>query len=245
MEIPIEPSPPLDRADRSAPPVAEMVIHCCELLRQRFTDEELTPAGLVIGCGNGDEVVYMRHAFHRQRVVGVDVKLMFSSAARRERCVVQADAKSLPFQSGAFDFAAAFHSLEHVGDPRLALSEVSRVLRPGGWLYVGVPNRSRFVGYLGSPDATTWQKIVWNLMDWRARLRGRFENALGAHAGFERTELVNLLREHFDSIQVLTEEFIRFKYNGRLPQFLLNMLLAPGIVNYSAPAHYVVCQKPG
>ena len=244
MEIPVELSPPLDRADRSAPPVAEMVIHCCELLRQRFTDEELTPAGLVIGCGNGDEVVYMRQAFHCQRVVGVDVKLAFSMAARRERCVVQADAKSLPFQSGIFDFAAAFHSLEHVGDPRLALSEVSRVLRPGGWLYVGVPNKSRIVGYLGSPDATTWQKIVWNLVDWGARLRGRFENALGAHAGFERTELVNLLREHFDSIQVLTEEFIRFKYNGRLPQFLLNMLLAPGIVNYSAPAHYVVCQKP-
>jgi len=244
MEIPVEPSPPLDRADRSAPPVAEMVIHCCELLRQRFTDEELTPAGLVIGCGNGDEVIYMRHAFHRQRVVGVDVKLMFSSAARLERCVVQADARSLPFQSGAFDFVAAFHSLEHVGDPRLALSEVSRVLRPGAWLYLGVPNKSRFVGYLGSPDVTPWQKIVWNLMDWRARLRGRFENPLGAHAGFERTELVNLLREHFDSIQVLTEEFIRFKYNGRLPQFLLNMLLAPGIVNHSAPAHYVVCQKP-
>ena len=244
MEIPVEPSPPLDRADRSAPPVAEMVIHCCELLRQRFTDEELTPAGLVIGCGNGDEVVYMRHAFHRQRVVGADVKLMFSSAARLERCVVQADARSLPFQSGAFDFVAAFHSLEHVGDPRLALSEVSRVLRPGAWLYLGVPNKSRFVGYLGSPDVTPWQKIVWNLMDWRARLRGRFENPLGAHAGFERTELVNLLREHFDSIQVLTEEFIRFKYNGRLPQFLLNMLLAPGIVNHSAPAHYVVCQKP-
>ena len=244
MEMPIEPSPPLDRVDRSAPAVAEMVIHCCELLRPKFTDEELTPAGLVIGCGNGDEVVCMRHAFHSQSVVGVNVKLTFSLAARRERCVVQADAKFLPFQSGAFDFAAAFHSLEHLGDPRLALSEVSRVLRPGAWLYVGVPNKSRFVGYLGSPEATTWQKIVWNLVDWRAKLSGRFENALGAHAGFERTELVNLLRERFDCIEVLTEEFIRFKYNGRLPQFVLNMLLAPGIVNYSAPAHYVVCRKP-
>jgi ubiquinone/menaquinone biosynthesis C-methylase UbiE len=221
-----------------------MVTHCCDLLRRRFADEQAIPSGLVVGCGSGDEVVYMRRVFRSRRVVGIDLESTFSSQARRERCLVQADAKSLPFQSGSFDFAAAFHSLEHVGDPRLALSEVSRVLRPGAWLYVGVPNKSRFVGYLGSSETTTWQKIVWNLADWRARLRGRFENALGAHAGFERRELVNLLQEHFDSIEVLTEAYIRFKYAGRLPRFLLSVLLAPRTINYTAPAHYVLCRKP-
>jgi SAM-dependent methyltransferase len=243
MKVPIQSSASLERAEKSVLPAAEMVIHCCELLRQRFTDKGVALAGLVVGCGNGDEVVYMRQAFHSRRVVGIDIGPTFSPNARRARCVVLANAQSLPFQSGTFDFAAAFHSLEHVGDPRPALSEVSRVLRPGAWLYVGVPNRSRFLGYLGSPDATTWQKIVWNLVDWKVRLRGRFQNALGAHAGFERRELVNLLQEHFDSIQVFTEEFIRFKYRGRLPMFLLNVLLAPGIIDYSAPAHYVICRK--
>jgi SAM-dependent methyltransferase len=243
MEASLEPSAPLDRARTGAPLAAEMVTHCCELLRPRFADEEVIPSGLVVGCGNGEEVVYMRQAFRSRRVVGIDIGSTFSSEARRERCLVQADAKSLPFQSGAFDFAAAFHSLEHVGDPRLALSEVSRVLRPGAWFYVGVPNKSRFVGYLGSPEVTTWQKIVWNLADWKARLRGRFENALGAHAGFGRTELVNLLEERFESIEVLTEAFIRFKYHDRLPRSLLKMLLAPRIINFSAPAHYVICRK--
>jgi len=109
---------------------------------------------------------------------------------------------------------------------------------------MGVPNRSRAVGYLGSANATTWQKITWNLADWRARLGGRFENELGAHAGFARAELSKLLTERFANVQLLTEELIRFKYAGRLPQVLLNMLLAPSIVNYTAPAHYALCQKP-
>src|SRR5713226_9542111 len=137
-----------------------------------------------------------------------------------------------------------FHSLEHVGDPRLTLREISRVLRPGAWLYVGAPNRARVVGSIGSLDASIWQKIEYNLMDWWARLRGRFDNALGARAGFGRTELVNLLREHFANIQVVTEDFLRFKYDDRLPRLLLNVLLAR-IVNYFAGAHYVFCQKPG
>jgi ubiquinone/menaquinone biosynthesis C-methylase UbiE len=60
----------------------------------------------------------------------------------------------LPFGELTFDFAAAFHSLEHVADARVALDEVRRVLRPGAPFYVGVPNRTRVVGHLGSFDAT-------------------------------------------------------------------------------------------
>ncbi len=58
-------------------------------------------------------------------------------------------------------------------------------------------NRSRLVGYLGSRDAWTRDKIVWNISDWRERLRGRFRNELGAHAGFTRGELHALLGDRF------------------------------------------------
>ncbi len=223
-------------------PVADMVHHGGRLLGERLPAHELL-WGLVVGCGNGNEAVYLRRAFASHRVFGLDIADRFSPAARAERCLFRADAQRLPFPSGVFDFVAAFHSLEHVGDAGRALDEVRRVLRPGGWFYVGVPNRSRAVGYLGSADATTWQKITWNLTDWKARAQGKFRNELGAHAGFERNELGKLLAERFANVQLLTEEFIRFKYGGRLPKILLNLLLAPGIVNYSAPAHYALCQR--
>jgi SAM-dependent methyltransferase len=219
-----------------------MVRHCCQLLGERLPGQAPL-AGLLVGCGSGNEVVHLRKAFCTRKVFGLDVETNFSTSAREEHCLVRADAQRLPFPSATFDFAAAFHSIEHVGDTGQALDEIRRVLRPGGWFYLGVPNKLRAVGYLGSVEATTWQKITWNLTDWRARLRGRFENELGAHAGFARAELSKLLTERFATVQLLTEEFIRFKYAGRLPPALLNLLLAPSVVNYTAPAHYALCQK--
>src|SRR5579875_1084717 len=124
-----------------------------------------------------------------------------------------------------------------------ARAEIARILQPGGWVYVGVPNRTRLLGYLGSFDATLWQKIAWNLTDWRARLRGKFYNEAGAHAGFDREELTNLLEERFAEVRMLTEEFLRFKYAKRVPAPVLNLLLSPSLINYSAPAHYALCRK--
>jgi SAM-dependent methyltransferase len=221
-----------------------MVIHCCGLLGQRLEPSE-NLSGLAVGCGNGDEVVYMRRMFHSPKVIGLDREIRFSQAASAEHCVLVADAEGLPFPSGTFDFVAAFHSLEHVRNPRPALEEIWRVLRPGGWLYVGVPNKSRIVGYVGAFDTTTCHKVVWNLKDWASRLRGKFENESGAHAGFRQAELLSLLGERFADVRLLTEEFIRFKYRGRLPKPLLDLLLARGIINLSAPSHYALCQRPG
>ena len=130
-----------------------------------------------------------------------------------------------------------------MGDPVVALAESTRVLRPGGWVYVGVPNRHRLVGYLGLFDATLWQKLTWNLLDYGQRLRGRFQNKLGAHVGFTSEELIQLLNAYFTNVQLRTEDYVRFKYEGRLPRRLLNLLLRPEVMSYSAPAHYALCQK--
>ena len=187
--------------DAPTPPVPAMVIHCCNLLREQLGVLQ-GRSGLLVGCGSGHEVIYMRRTFPSDHIVGLDVETTFSPEALAEGCVLAADAKQLPFRSGTFDFAASFHSLEHVGDPRPALDEVRRVLRPGGWFYVGVPNRSRLVGYLGSFDATTWQKITWYLADWSDRIRGRFQNVFGSHAGVEGSELLQLLGEQFSNVRL-------------------------------------------
>jgi len=49
---------------------------------------------------------------------------------------VCADANSLPFQSESFDTVALGGSLHHVSQPRLVLSEMLRVLAPGGALVI-------------------------------------------------------------------------------------------------------------
>jgi SAM-dependent methyltransferase len=54
---------------------------------------------------------------------------------------VVADACATPYASGTFGAAVTFHSIEHVPDPRDFLRECSRILRPGGLLYVVCPHK--------------------------------------------------------------------------------------------------------
>ncbi len=62
-----------------------------------------------------------------------------TDAAVRERLLVQADARRLPFRSGSFDLVTMFDLLEHVEDDTSVLWEVSRVLRPDGFACATVP----------------------------------------------------------------------------------------------------------
>ena len=57
-------------------------------------------------------------------------------------------ATQLGFDSDSFDAVTLFDVLEHIPDDQLAVSEVLRVLRPGGSLIISVPNESwRFPYY--------------------------------------------------------------------------------------------------
>ena len=50
-----------------------------------------------------------------------------------------ADIRHLPFQNDSFDAVICNHVLEHVPDDRKALSELWRVMKPGGWASLQVP----------------------------------------------------------------------------------------------------------
>lgn len=49
---------------------------------------------------------------------------------------VQCDALALPFRDDTFDLIQCQAVLEHVVDPQLAVDEMTRVLRPGGIMYL-------------------------------------------------------------------------------------------------------------
>lgn len=53
--------------------------------------------------------------------------------------VVRADLSALPFVDDSFDAAICVHVLEHVRDDALAIAELYRTTRPGGWALVNVP----------------------------------------------------------------------------------------------------------
>jgi ubiquinone/menaquinone biosynthesis C-methylase UbiE len=52
---------------------------------------------------------------------------------------VKADILDLPFEDNAFDFVFCNHVLEHIEDDKRAMSELHRVMRPGGMGIFQVP----------------------------------------------------------------------------------------------------------
>lgn len=87
---------------------------------------------LEIGCGTGEFAERVRDELGAD-VVAVDVapRMVELTLARGLEARV-ADVQNLPFEDGEFDCVVAAWVLYHVPDLERALSEIARVLQPGG-----------------------------------------------------------------------------------------------------------------
>lgn len=103
---------------------------------------------LDFGCGTGAQTLLFVDDF--DRVIGADVDeasiRTFQRAIdeRQLRSRVEAiayDGATLPLPDAAVDFVISFEVLEHVLDETRALAELHRVMKPGAWLAMSVPNR--------------------------------------------------------------------------------------------------------
>ena len=119
---------------------------------QRFEDalRRRIPAGAVVldaGCGSGR--VFRYELATGCRVVGVDIgEELRDNPNIGER--VRGDLERLPFAAASFDAVLASHVMEHLPRPERALSEVARVLKPGGRLLLLTPNRFHYVPLVAS-----------------------------------------------------------------------------------------------
>jgi len=97
-----------------------------------------------MGCGEGAFVRLA--AAHAARAVGVD----HNTDAIRSLTDAGFEGSSSTFEEfsrregAAFDVVCSFHTLEHLADPITAACAMRSLLRPGGRLFLSVPNRDRF-----------------------------------------------------------------------------------------------------
>lgn len=90
---------------------------------------------LEVGCGTGAFAARVAAALPDADFVAVDQSArLVELTARRGVDVRLADVQDLPFDDDSFDVVAALWVLYHVTDLHLGLSEIRRVLRPGGRL---------------------------------------------------------------------------------------------------------------
>jgi SAM-dependent methyltransferase len=101
---------------------------------------------LDLGCGDGRLSAELR----AEELVAADVSAVaLARAAVRlpdARTVELEPDAALPFEDGSFDLVLCAETLEHVRDVQLLLSELRRVLRPGGTLAVTTPAHGRATG---------------------------------------------------------------------------------------------------
>ncbi len=83
-----------------------------------------------------------------REVVGCDVDPAVLDNPTLDRAVVTELADPLPFEDDSFDLVVADYVLEHVAreDVDRFVSEVVRVLRPGGWFAARTPNKWGLIG---------------------------------------------------------------------------------------------------
>lgn len=101
-----------------------------------------SPLVLDIATGTGRlPLALLNHAHFQGRIVGVDLsRRMLSRAADKLRgyngrvTLLCTPAETLPFDEGMFDIVTCLEALEFMEQPRAALQEAVRVLRPGGLL---------------------------------------------------------------------------------------------------------------
>jgi 2-polyprenyl-6-hydroxyphenyl methylase/3-demethylubiquinone-9 3-methyltransferase len=105
------------------------------------------PNSLDIGCGGG--IIAEDLAQLSATVTGVDISTASLETAREHAKQTGLDinymesyAESLPFEDNSFELVTCCDVLEHVDDVNMAISEIQRVLKPGGIFVYDTVNRT-------------------------------------------------------------------------------------------------------
>jgi 2-polyprenyl-3-methyl-5-hydroxy-6-metoxy-1,4-benzoquinol methylase len=106
---------------------------------------------LDLGCANGGLLAALKYKGFNN-LTGVDPSEACVQATRKLLHIeaVAASLYSLP-DLGLFDIITLSHVLEHLEDLRGAARSFARLLRPGGAVYIEVPDASRYAEFLVAP----------------------------------------------------------------------------------------------
>ncbi len=179
---------------------------------------------LDVGCGAGTITRSIAEIVLPGRVTGVDrdpaqVARASRLAEGREQTnarFVAASAYELPFPAASFDLVLAHALFEHLSNPRGALAEIRRVLRPGGLVALGSPDWDAFEMRMPTSGA---EAAIRSYRELQERDGGDL------HAG---GRLVNLLQDGEFGLIRKGQRFESYESPMRIATFIAMQLEAAG-----------------
>ncbi|MBJ7596316.1 MAG: class I SAM-dependent methyltransferase [Candidatus Dormibacteraeota bacterium] len=116
------------------------------------------PGGRLLEVGSGRGAVLAEYRQLGWEVVGVEPAARGVELARLTGLDVRlGKLGEQSFPIACFDAVVLNHVLEHVSDPRSLLAEVHRVLKPGGWILVRLPNAESWEARVYREDWWSWE----------------------------------------------------------------------------------------
>ncbi len=206
------------------------------------SDTFYPPGSLVLeaGCGVGAQTVTLAKQSPDATFVAMDISDV-SLAAAQERVrsagftnvrFQQGDIYDMPFAPDAFDHVFACFVLEHLSQPRNALTHLSRVLKPGGTLTAIEGDHGSAYFHPQSSDAL---RAIQCLIDIQARaggdsLIGRKLYPLLVESGFEDITVSPRMVYVDSSRPQLVEGFTRNTFTGMV-EGVRERALADGLID--------------
>jgi len=187
---------------------------------------------LEVGCGMGSHAVLLARSGARLTAIDLTARAVEMTRRRLDMLglparIEQADSEDLPFKDASFDVVWSWGVIHHSASTERCISEIARVLRPGGRLVVMVYYRHSLVRYLhcgairgvmfGELRRRTLDEIYTASSDgFTARVfsRGELSVALSPYFDIERTSVVGMRAELFPVPRSRVKDWLE----GAVPQ---------------------------
>lgn len=95
---------------------------------------------LDIGCGNGRFLMYLRDLGYQCHGMELPGKSLERARSLGGLELVEGKLEASHFPENSFDMVTLWHVFEHLDTPAETLRVISRILKPGGWLLLSLPN---------------------------------------------------------------------------------------------------------
>lgn len=141
-----------------------------ENLLKKYLPQKTNLKILDAGCGPGAALIYLAKF---GGIIGIDISDEALKYARKRGKVKKADISSLPFKDKTFDAVVCLDLLYHKWvNTKKAISEIARVLKPGGVFLVREP---AFDWFKSSEDIASQTKHRFTKEELRRELSDAFE----------------------------------------------------------------------